>query len=447
MDSPDSVGAPEASEQAWWPAPHALGPVAGRVRVPGSKSMTNRALILGSLSVVPTEIVNPLESRDSTLMIDSLRALGTQVEANDSGQLLVIRDKVPVDTSTPRTINVGLAGTVMRFIPPRAALSTGQINFDGDSQAYVRPMRPLLEAMTSIGIQLTPVGASSLPFGIQANGSVRGGEVAMDASTSSQLISGLILSAASFDNGIQIQHVGDSLPSMPHLQMTVEMLADAGVAASVGADAQGNPNFSVEPGELRLERVVVEPDLSNAAAFLATAMVAGGTVEVPHWPELTTQPGDQIRGIFTDMGGAIELFGGVLSVTGPDSLSGIEAELSAIGELTPTIAAVAAVAANQGERSLLRGIAHLRGHETDRVAALATELRRAGLRVNESEDSLEILPGTLLAADFETYHDHRMATFAAIIGLVVPGCRVQNIATTAKTLPTFPEIWTTLVGP
>ncbi|MFZ1361991.1 MAG: 3-phosphoshikimate 1-carboxyvinyltransferase [Candidatus Nanopelagicales bacterium] len=446
MDSPESATTPAASEQSWWPAPHASGPVTGRIQVPGSKSMTNRALILGSLSEVPTEIVNPLESRDSTLMIESLRALGTQVEANDSGQLLVMRDQVPIDASTPRTIHVGLAGTVMRFIPPRAALSSGEINFDGDAQAYVRPMGPLLDAMASIGIQVTPVGADSLPFGIRANGSVRGGEVAMDASTSSQLISGLILSAASFDNGILIQHIGDSLPSMPHLQMTIEMLADAGVAASVGANTQGKPNFSVEPGELRQERVVVEPDLSNAAAFLAAAMVAGGSVKVPHWPDQTTQPGDQIRKVFENMGGTNELNGGVLTVTGPDQLVGIDVELSAIGELTPTIAAVAAVAADRGERSLLRGIGHLRGHETDRVTALATELRRAGLNVTESEDSLEILPGNLKAADFETYHDHRMATFAAIIGLVVPGCRVQNIATTAKTLPTFPEIWTTLVG-
>lgn len=446
MDSNEPTDISEASEKVWWPAPHAQGPVNGQVQVPGSKSMTNRALILGSLSTVPTEIVNPLESRDSTLMIDALRALGTQVEANDSGQLLVMPNQVPIDTSTPRTIDVGLSGTTMRFVPPRAALSSGEINFDGDSQAYVRPMGPLLEAMSSIGIQVMPPGADSLPFRIRADEAVRGGEVRIDASTSSQLISGLMLSAAAFDNGILIQHIGDSLPSMPHLKMTVEMLADAGVAASISTNGQGKPSFKVEPGELKLDRVVIEPDLSNAAAFLAAAMVTSGKVEVPHWPEHTTQAGDQIREIFAQMGATCQITDGRLAVIGPDQLSGIEIDLGAIGELTPTVAAVAAVAAHQGQRSVLTGIAHLRGHETDRVSALAIELRRAGLTINESEDGLEILPGTLQAADFETYHDHRMATFAAIIGLVVPDCRIQNIATTSKTLPTFPKIWNTLVA-
>lgn len=432
-------------DEQLWPAPAAAGPVSGTVSVPGSKSMSNRALILGSLSSIPTEVVNPLFSRDSSLMADALRALGTQVETNDSGQLLVTRDAAYFDNDSPRTVDCGLAGTVMRFVPPRAALSTGAIDFDGDQQAYSRPMRPLLDAMRQVGIDVEPAGAIRLPFRVSGTGTVPGGQATLDASASSQFVSGLLLSAPAFDQGIQVVHNGSELPSLPHVLMTIDMLAGAGVSAVASTDASGAPTFTVEPGEVRLAKVTVEPDLSNAAAFLAAAMVTGGTVTIPHWPTNTTQPGDQIRGVFEQMGAVVELVDGDLTLTGPAQLGGFDGDLRAIGELTPTVAAVAAVAANQGQRSHLAGIGHLRGHETDRISALAAELTRAGLKVIEHEDSLEVLPSYLKAADFDTYHDHRMATFGAIIGLVAAGTRVANIETTAKTLPDFAKTWSELV--
>lgn len=454
MDPHPPIGAPasgnatgsQTGPDSLWSAPVATKPVSGTVVVPGSKSQTNRALILGSLSTTPTEIVNPLISRDSTLMEDALRTLGAQVESNDSGQLLVTRDAAYVDDAEPRKIDCGLAGTVMRFVPPRAALSTGAIDFDGDEQAYARPMKPLLDAMGQIGMTLDPPGARRLPFRLNATGQVAGGTVQMDASSSSQFVSGLLLSAPAFDHGVHIVHTGVELPSFPHILMTIDMLANAGISAVASTDDSGAPVFSVEPGEVRLDRVVVEPDLSNAAAFLAAAMVTGGQVSIPHWPTETTQPGDQIRTVFEQMGATIEITDGVLTLTGPEKLTGYEGDLRDIGELVPTVAAVAAVAANQGSGSNLTGIAHLRGHETDRIHALSTELKRAGLKVLEREDGIEILPSFLKAADFSTYHDHRMATFGAILGLVTEGTRVENIETTSKTLPDFANTWTDLVS-
>ena len=439
------LNAPKAATDALWSAPIATGPVSGTVVVPGSKSQTNRALILGSLSTVPTEIVNPLHSRDSTLMEDALRALGTQVVATDSGRLLVERDATDINETEPRPVDCGLSGTVMRFVPPRAALTRGVFDFDGDEQAYARPMKPLLAAMSDIGAKFEPASAFRLPFRLDSSGSVVGGAVEVDATSSSQFVSGLLLSAAAFDEGIRIVHTGTELPSFPHILMTIDMLAHAGICAKATTDDSGAPVFSVDPGEVKLDRVVVEPDLSNAAAYLAAAMVTGGEVSVPHWPTTTTQPGDQIRGVFEQMGATVSLIEGVLTVKGPEQLSGFEGDLRDIGELVPTIAAVCAVAANQGSGSSLTGIGHLRGHETDRITALSTELKRAGLKVIEREDALEILPSFLTAADFCTYHDHRMATFAATLGLLAEGTRVENIETTTKTLPNFADAWTNLV--
>lgn len=378
-------------------------------------------------------------------MIEALQTLGAQIQLSDSDSLLAERGTGNIDTDHHRTIHCGLAGTVMRFGPPRAALSHGAIEFDGDEQAYARPMRPLLKAMSEIGIKLEPAGAKRLPFCVQATGVVPGGSIRMDASASSQFVTGLLLSAPAFEEGITITHTGTTLPSMPHITMTIDMLMMAGIKAATNTE-NNSYTFNVEPGQVQLDEVKIEPDLSNAAVFLAAAMVTGGSVTIPYWPTQTTQPGDQIRQVFEQMGAKIELTNAGLTLTGPAQLAGFTGDLRAIGELTPTVAAVAAVAANQGHGSRITGITHLRGHETDRIAALATELDRAGLKVIEHEDGLEILPSFLRATDFRTYHDHRMATFGAIIGLVTEGTRIENIATTAKTLPNFAATWNSLVA-
>ncbi|MBK5249173.1 MAG: 3-phosphoshikimate 1-carboxyvinyltransferase [Actinomycetales bacterium] len=422
-----------------WPAPCASAPLGAVVEVPGSKSLTNRALPLAALADAPTTIRGALRSRDTDLMIAALRALGTHIEEDDGGTTLRVR---PAPLRGPAQIDCGLAGTVMRFVPPLAALADGPVRLDGDAGARVRPMAPMIRALEDLGVRVTTDGGAtptSLPFTVHGTGAISGSEVSVDASGSSQFVSALLLAAPRFADGLTLRHVGGALPSQPHIDMTVATLRERGVRVEDHTPGR----WRVEPGPIAGGDVVVEPDLSNAGPFLAAAVAAGGTVRVPNWPSRTTQPGDLLRDLLTRMGAAVELRDGVLSVTGTGTVSAIDADLHAGGELAPTIAALATLA--DGE-SRLSGIAHLRGHETDRLAALVTEIRRLGGEAQETEDGLVIRPGTLHGAVVETYHDHRMATFAAIVGLRVPDVRIVDVATTAKTLPAFTAMWTALLG-
>lgn len=397
--------------------------------------MTNRALVLAALADSPTEIRNPLAARDAELAQAGLRALGLQVADTAAGVLIT-----PAPMTGPAEIDCGLAGTVMRFFPPIAALATGTVRFDGDERARLRPLSPLLQALRQLGVT---VDGDGLPVQVHGTGRVTGSRASIDASGSSQFISGLLLSAARFDAGLHLQHVGAALPSLPHIEMTMSMLQDRGV--TVGADAS-NPqhaHFWVDPGPIKGGEIVIEPDLSNAGAFLAAAMVTQGAVSIPDWPQNTTQAGDEFRSILQHMGATVTHGNNKLTVHGPAVIQGIDLDLSAIGELTPTVAAVAAFADSP---SYLRGIGHLRGHETDRLQALSTELNRLGARVVETEDELHIFPGRMHAAEVQCYADHRMATFGAIIGLGVPGVTLSDVSATAKTMPNFAAMWLAMVG-
>ncbi|MEV0585823.1 3-phosphoshikimate 1-carboxyvinyltransferase [Nonomuraea sp. NPDC050310] len=412
-----------------WPAPTATGPVSATVPLPGSKSVTNRALLLAALADGPGVVRQALRSRDADLMVEALRALGAEL-VRDGDDYHV----TPGPLRGGARIDVGLAGTVMRFVPPMAALADGEVFFDGDPAARTRPMGPILNALRALGAE---VDRDSLPFTIR--GPIEGGEVTIDASASSQLVSGLLLTAARFAKGVTIRHAGPPVPSMPHIAMTVQMLR----AAGVDVDDSVRDVWRVEPGPIASRDLVVEPDLSNAAPFLAAAMVAGGTVTIPDWPFETTQPGDALRDLLTRMGATVSLDTTGLTLVGEGRVEGIDADLRDVGELTPTIAALAALASSE---SRLRGIAHLRGHETDRLAALVTEINRLGGDAEETEDGLLIRPRPLSAGLFRSYADHRMATAGAVIGLRVPGVEVENIATTGKTLPEFPRMWAALLG-
>jgi 3-phosphoshikimate 1-carboxyvinyltransferase len=335
-------------------------------------------------------------------------------------------------------VDVGLAGTVMRFMPPVAGLADGPVAFDGDPYARHRPLGPLVEALRSVGVRIDSADGGGLPLTVHGTGRVEGGEVTIDASASSQLVSGLLLAAPRFARGIVVRHVGPPVPSAPHLRMTVQMLRSAGA----GVDA-GTPDvWAVEPGRLLGRAWEIEPDLSGAAPFLAAALVTGGEVTVPGWPRSTTQPGDRLRELLTAMGGACVLTPAGLTVRGTGEVHGLDADLSDVGELTPVLVALAALADSP---SKLRGIGHIRAHETDRVAALARELRALGSPVTELADGLEIGPAKLSGAPFETYADHRMAHAAAVIGLAVPDVRLSDIACTAKTMPEFPQLWAAMV--
>lgn len=416
-----------------WTAPVADGVLSAIVDLPGSKSITNRALVLAALADGPSTVTGTLRSRDTNLMLSALTELGIGVRVDPADPTTVSIEPRPMHAGE---VFCGLAGTVMRFLPPVAALACGDVAFDGDPQARQRPLATILDALRHLGVG---VDGDSLPFVVHGDGHAQGGTVTIDASGSSQFVSGLLLAAARFDNGITVRHVGPPVPSLPHIDMTVEMLATAGVVV----DTSVPDTWQVPPSIIKAVDVAVEPDLSNAAAFLAAAAVSGGEVGIPRWPATTTQPGAQIADILAEMGCTVELLDGVLTVRGPDRLSGISRDLRDVGELTPTIAAVCALA--DGE-SVLTGIAHLRGHETDRLAALATELNKLGGDVTETDDGLIIRPVPLHGGQWNSYADHRMATAGAIIGLMVPGVTVEDIETTSKTLPDFPGMWQQMVG-
>ncbi|MDQ4091959.1 MAG: 3-phosphoshikimate 1-carboxyvinyltransferase [Actinomycetota bacterium] len=418
-----------------WAAPWAPGPVRATVTVPGSKSITNRALLLTALAGTGGIVRRALRSRDTDLMVGALRALGVAVTSCDD-QLEVAAHS---GLRGPATVDCGLAGTVMRFVPPLAALAHGPVRFDGDERARQRPMGAVLGALRALGCQ---IDGDALPFVLHSCGAVPGGEVRIDASSSSQFVSGLLLSAARYDGGITIHHDGPPVPSLPHIQMTVQMLAERGV----GVDTDGATWWRVAPGPIAGGDHDVEPDLTNAAVYLAAAAVTGGEVTVPGWPRHTTQAGDAIRPLLARMGARVVLDERGLTVTGPDRLHGLDADLHHIGELTPTVTALAALATGP---SRLRGIAHLRGHETDRLAALATEIGALGGDIRETSDGLEIRPRPLRADSgrpWAAYADHRMATAGAILGLVVPGIAVDDIAATAKTLPEFSASWSAMLA-
>lgn len=429
-----------------WAAPAVDGPVDAVVELPGSKSITNRALILAALADGPSRVRGTLRSRDTDLMIDGLAALGAgiAVAADDPTDVTVTPVPARPDRAGERTVDCGLAGTVMRFLPAVAALVDGDVAFDGDEQARSRPLGTVLDALRTLGASIDGDG---LPFTVHGTGTLAGGPVTVDASASSQFVSGLLLSAPRFADGARITHDGDPVPSMPHVEMTVEMLAAAGVEVTTATGPDGAvTRWSVAPGPIRAVTWDIEPDLSNAAAFLAAAAVTGGRVAVPRWPEQTVQPGAAIVGILRDMGCTVTRSDdGLLTVTGPEVLAPLDIDLHEVGELTPTVAALAALADGT---STLRGIAHLRGHETDRLAALTTEINRLGGDCTQTPDGLVITGRRdgLHAGRWLSYADHRMATAGCAIALAVPGVTVENVETTAKTMPDFPRQWAELAA-
>jgi 3-phosphoshikimate 1-carboxyvinyltransferase len=431
------------SENELWSAPfRGANPISASVTIPGSKSATNRALILAALSKTPSLLRRPLHSRDSALMISGLRAIGCQITEEINGDLRIIPGKF----IGPASVDVGNAGTVMRFLPPVAALANGAIYFDGDARSHERPVGPVITALEDLGVSMEHGGKYSLPLTINGAGQLKGGVLEIDASSSSQFISALLMIAPATKDGITVKHIGKSLPSMPHIEMTITALQTFGASVKkpTAEDiANGIYEWQVAPGELIGQDLVIEPDLSNAAPFMAAAMISGGEVLIADWPTSTAQPGDQLRNIFTAMGAEISFSGTNLRVKSTGKIHGIDIDLHDVGELTPSIAALAALADSP---SSLRGIGHLRLHETDRLAALAAEINALGGDVDEEESILHISPVALHGGIFHTYDDHRLATAGAILGLAVEGIQVENIATTQKTLPDFPGAWAKMLA-
>lgn len=459
-----------ATAMPLWPAPF-LGsrPVKASLAVPGSKSLTNRWLLLAAVADAPSRLRAPLRSRDTELMAQALRELGAQVQDvpghGDFGDDWLVTpipferlraedasasesQETAAHGASGRRIECGLAGTVMRFVPALAALVPGRTEFHGDAAAERRPMGPVIEALRGLGVEVQELGEPGrLPFAVIGRSALPGGRLSIDASVSSQFVSALLLVAARFVHGLQLRHESDDgagVPSMPHVEMTLQTLREVGVQVEDSEPAA----WSVAPGAVRAMDLSIEQDLSNAGPFLAAAVVSGGTVSIPHWPLRTTQGGAHWQEILPAFGAEVSLEPeadgqlGTFTVSAAKPPRGVDLDLSQAGELAPTAAAICAVADSP---SVLRGIAHLRGHETDRLAALVAEIRRIGGRAEETADGLRIEPGQLHPAVMHSYEDHRMATAAAVIGLVLDGVQVEDIATTAKTLPQFPQLWNQMV--
>jgi 3-phosphoshikimate 1-carboxyvinyltransferase len=438
----------QTEDDPGWAAPVAGGPLGAVVSLPGSKSLTNRELVLAALADGPSTLRAPLWSRDSELMIEGLRALGTRIDRvagrGAFGDDLLVTPADELFGST--TIDCGLAGTVMRFLPPVAALALGPTTFDGDEYARRRPMAGVVHGLQQLGVDLDDDGRGALPFTVHGTGRVEGGELEIDASASSQFVSALLLSAARFERGLDLRHRGERVPSLPHIEMTIATLAGRGVEVATPEPGR----WVVEPGPIAAADIDLEPDLSNAAPFLIAALVAGGQVTITGWPYETTQVGAQLAELLPRFGARVERDGDRLTVHAPApaadggrGIRGVDLDLSEAGELVPNLVALAAFA---DAPSTFTGIGHIRHHETDRLAALAAELNGLGGRVTELDDGLRIEPATLHGGPWRAYADHRMATTGAIVGLTVPGVVVDDIGSTSKTLPQFTALWEQLLA-
>jgi 3-phosphoshikimate 1-carboxyvinyltransferase len=406
--------------------------VTATVRLPGSKSMTARALVLGALSLGASTLRAPLHARDTELMAAGLRAMGCHVSTSDHNLWLVR----PRPLRGPARVDVGAAGTVLRYLPPVAGIADGAVTFDGDERSRTRPMAPLIGALRSLGARVDYT--AGLPLTVHGIGRVTGGAVTIDASASSQLLSGLLLAAPEFDRGVAVRHAGPPLPRAPHLRMTVQMLR----AAGAGVDDSRPDLWVVEPGRLNGRAWDIEPDLLGAAPFLAAALITGGTVTVAGWPRSGIQAGERLLELLRRMGGSPTVTRQGLVMRGTGTVHGLTADLFDLAELAPVLAALAAVGDSP---SHLHGMAHLSGHESDRIAALVAVLRSLGADVAQDHDGLRIRPRPLRGATVATRDDHRLAHAAAVVGIAVDGVRLDDVTCTAKTLPDFPRLWSTMV--
>jgi len=439
-----------------WDAPAAATAVHASIPLPGSKSITNRALILAALAAGPTTITGPLRARDTGLMAAALSALGATVQPGPAGPAAQpapdgrpggrdVWTVTPGWAREPASVDVGNAGTVLRFVPPVSALARADVRFSGDPRAAMRPVGQLLAGLRQLGVEIADDGRDAVPFTVRGRGRVRGGTVTLDASSSSQLVSGLMLAAPRYETGVHIRHEGERIPSAPHIAMTTAMLRAAGVSVEperTGSPAgQGQPDsWRILPGPVAPGAIDVEPDLSNAAPFLAAALVTGGEVTIPGWPEQSLQAAGLMIAVLSEMGASITVSSAGLRIRGTGSIRGIRADLRDVAELTPVLTALAALADGPSE---FTGVGHLRLHESDRLAALVTEIGALGGQVTELADGLAVQPRPLRAGaePFNSYDDHRLVMAAAVLGLAVPGLRVCNAATVAKTFPDFARLW------
>ena len=416
-------------------------PLVALVKVPGSKSITNRALALSALAKGATTLRDALFAKDTERMQDCLRRLGFSLSADSVAGTIMVQGQAGTIPASGADLFVGNSGTTGRFISPIVALGRGDYHLDGVDRMRARPIGDLVQALEALGVTVEcPTGCP--PLIIHAKG-LHGGRTVIRADTSSQFLSGLLLAAPYASAETEICIEGPIL-SAPYIQMTVTMLRQFGAQLTVEQEGR----IYRIPGKQTLKSpgiYFIEPDASAASYFFAAAALTGGRVRIEGLGPGSLQGDTHFVTILQQMGCNIITDNGAIEVQGRESLKGVTVDMNAISDTVMTLAAIAPFADSP---TVIENVAHIRHKETDRLAAVATELTRLGVRVEERDDGLTIYPAKkLLPATIQTYDDHRMAMAFAIMGLRSPGIVIDNPACVAKTFPGFFEQLTKLTSP
>jgi 3-phosphoshikimate 1-carboxyvinyltransferase len=394
------------------------------VRVPGSKSITNRALLCAAFADGTSVLHGALFADDTRAMMGAVEALGARVERDEESCVVTVRGGRLAATRLTR-VDASASGTTSRFILPAIATGTAECVVDGDPQLRARPFAPLIDALGAIGATVHALEeAGHLPLAVR--GPAVGGEVRLAGHISSQFLSALLLAGPRLERGLSVE-LTSPLVSVPYVEMTRAVMAAFGVASD---------GLRVLPAEYEPREFAIEPDASAASYFFAAAAISGGRVSVPGLGCDSIQGDVAFLDVLEQMGAQVERGRDALTVTGSGPLRGVDVDMSNISDTAQTLAAVAVFAEGP---TRVRGIGFIRRKETDRIAAIVAELRRAGIQATAEEDGFVVVPGPVVAARFETYGDHRMAMSLALLGLRVSGVEVANPGCVAKTYPAFFE--------
>jgi 3-phosphoshikimate 1-carboxyvinyltransferase len=397
------------------------------IRVPGSKSVTNRALIIAALADGNSRIVNPLFSDDSFWLMDALVRLGIDVHADgERGEVYVSGQSGEIYASGV-DLFVGNAGTVARFLPPFLALGRGPFTVDGVPRMRERPVADLVDGMRQLGAEVEYAGEDGrFPLMIKGGG-IPGGKARVSASKSSQFISGLLMAAPYAQAPVTLHPVGRK--EWPYVGITVALMRAFGVEVD-----EANGRFTVAPALYSSREYEVEPDASGASYFMAAAAVTGGRVRIPGLGASSPQGDLRFAGVLRDMGCRVEIASDFVEVQGPDHLRGVEVDMNAFSDTMITLSAIAPFAEGP---TTIENVGHTRLQESDRLSAVATELTRLGVKTQTTSSSIRIIPTKIRPGVVRTYGDHRMAMAFAITGLVASGIRIRDPGCVTKTFPGY----------
>ena len=413
----------------------ATGPLDATVEVPGSKSLTNRALVAAGLARGPSTITGALQADDTEAMVGCLCSLGIDVLADWDAAEVTVTGCDGEPPSTDAELDARLSGTTSRFVLPVAALGSGRYTVDGAPPLRQRPFGPTVAALRDLGAHVDePGGPGLLPL-VVSGGPVAGGEVSLPGDASSQFVSGLLLAAPAMRDGLVV-HVPTALVSQPYVDMTVEVMRAFGAVVDRPADA----TWIVAPTGYDGIRYAVEPDASAASYCFAAAAICGGSVTVPGLTRSSNQGDVAFVDVLERMGAEVTHGADHLTVTGTGELRGIELDMADLSDTAQTLAAVAVFADGP---TRVTGIGFIRAKETDRIGAVVTELQRCGIDAEEEADGFVVHPGEPRPAVVQTYDDHRMAMSFALLGLRVDGIEIADPDVVGKT---FPRYWETIEG-